>query len=59
MLGFIFVPTYYAVYKVATRESLSREFIKEFTSKGKALEWISKEGEKGVSYTIEVYYKRK
>jgi hypothetical protein len=56
-MAFIIVPTYYLVYKVADRENRSREFVQEFKSKGKAIEWIYKEGEKEVYYIIEEYYK--
>ena len=57
-MAFIVVPTYFVIYKVAERENPTSEFVKEFKSKGKAIEWIYKEGEKGVYYTIEEYYKK-
>ena len=57
-MALIVVPTYFVVYKVADRENPFPEFVKEFKSKGKAIEWIYKEGEKGAYYSIEEYYKK-
>ena len=52
------VPTYFVVYMVENMETGSLQFVKEFKTKGAAVTWIDKSGEKGVNYVINAYLRK-
>jgi hypothetical protein len=53
--GFAIVPTTYAVYIVVDKENGILRFVKEFDTKGHAVKWIAKSGEKGITYCIQTH----
>lgn len=52
---FTTVPTYYVIYKVDNIETASLKFVKNCKTKGEAVKWIHKSGEKDVNYCIKEY----
>ena len=54
-MAFIVVPTSYIVYKVTNEETCTLTRIIECKTKGAAVEWIHKSGEKGVNYCIKEF----
>lgn len=57
--GFIIVPANYAVYIVTNKEAGILKFVKEYKTKGHALNWIAKSGEKGATYGVQMHLRRK
>lgn len=57
--GFYTVPTTFAVYVVENKENGVLKLVKEFNTKGHAIQWISKSGEKDVTYCIQTHLKKK
>jgi hypothetical protein len=55
MSFFIIVPTYYVIYIVIDPEIASLKRIKECKTKGEAVKWIHKSGEKGANYIIKEF----
>jgi hypothetical protein len=52
---FIIVPTYYVIYMVLDPEIPSFKRVKECKTKGEAVKWIHKSGEKGINYCIKEF----
>ena len=52
---FTIVPTYYVVYLVVDPETASLRRVKECNTKGEAVKWINKSGEKGINYCIKEF----
>jgi len=59
LLGFITVPANYAVYIITNKETGTLKFVKEYKTKGHALNWIAKSGEQGVTYCVQMHLRRK
>ena len=57
-MAFIAVPTFYVVYKVINEETCTLIHVIEFKTKGAAVEWIYKSGEKGVNYCIKEFLRK-
>jgi hypothetical protein len=55
MSFFTVVPTYYVIYVVVDSEVASLSRIKECKTKGEAVKWIHKSGEKGTNYCIKEF----
>ncbi len=55
---FFIVPTHFIVYKIADLTNPSREFVREFKTKGGALKWIYKSGEKGINYFVQENFRK-
>lgn len=58
-MPFIHVPTYYAVYIVVDKETGILRFVRACKTKGEAVEWIYKSGDKEIIYCIQEHLKRK
>ena len=57
-MAFIRVSTSYTIYKIEDAKTFACSLIKECKTKGEAVEWIHKEGDKGAFYHIlEVHQK--
>ncbi len=59
VMGFIHVPTYFAIYSVIDKETGTLSFVKECKTKGEAVEWIYKSGYKSATYCIKEYMRKK
>lgn len=57
--GFDIVPTYYAIYIVVDKENGVLKFVKEFNTKGHAVNWIAKFGDKDVTYCVQTHLRRR
>ena len=57
--GFTIVPTKYAVYIVVDKENGVLKFVKEFNTKGHAVNWIGKSGEKDITYCVQTHLRRR
>jgi len=57
-MTFIVVPTSYIVYKVINEEIYTLIRVIECKTKGAAVEWIHKSGEKGVNYCIKEFLRK-
>jgi hypothetical protein len=55
---FIVVPTFYVVYKVIDEQSYSLKHVIDCKTKGAAVKWIHKYGEREVNYTIKEFFKK-
>jgi hypothetical protein len=56
--GFYTVPTIYAIYIVVDKENGVLKFVKEFKTKGHAVNWIAKSGEKEITYCVQTHIRR-
>jgi len=57
-MAIIVVPTYYVVYKVLDERNGELAFVKEYKTKGDALKWINKDGERGINYLVREYFRK-
>lgn len=57
--GFSIVPTNYAIYIVVDKESGVLKFVKEFKTKGHAMNWIAKLGQKDLTYCVQTHLRRR
>ena len=57
--GFAIVPTIYEVYIVVDKESGALKFVKEFNTRGHAVNWISKSGDKDITYCVQEHLQRR
>ena len=57
-MAFIVIPTFYVVYKVIDEETYNLMRVIECKTKGAAVDWISKSGEKDVKYCIKEFFKK-
>ena len=59
ILGFHTVHTSFALYMVVDKEGGVLKYVKEFNTKGHALQWVSKSGEKGSDYRVQQHFRKK